>query len=211
MNFCESFKKTIFISAIGHLAVFSLFSLSFSNKIPNADYTIFFWGQFLRNSQVSQPVLNKAELFKNLFMRKPDTLTLDKLPKDSDFSLSRFYAKPALPIYYKTEKAVFIEQPLSPLQFPKRPQPQIIFHPVLPYEFSLYFRDRQIAHVELMFKTVPTPVRNSILIKRKISSGNLELDLLTLRYIGHYLFIQPMRPVSDNWQTVKIDLSAKND
>jgi len=46
-------------------------------------------------------------------------------------------------------------------------------------------------------------------IKRKISSGNLEVDLLTMRYIGHYLFIQQKRFTPNNWQTVKIDLSEK--
>jgi hypothetical protein len=94
---------------------------------------------------------------------------------------------------------------------PKRKAPEIIFHPVLPYDFQLYFNDRQVAHVELKFKVDAKDNSNYIRIKRNISSGNLEVDLLTLRYIERYLFIERMRFKPESWQTVRIDLSEKND
>ena len=86
-----------------------------------------------------------------------------------------------------------------------------MFYPRLPPYFSLYFKDRQVAHMELMFKITSSLKNSSISIKRKISSGNLEADLLCMRYINHYLFVQQGIFTSGDWQAVKIELSAKND
>lgn len=214
-------SKTIFISLLGHIAFFSILSLSFGNRIPKSDYTcVSFWGQFLRSSQVSPPFLGGAGLsIKEFFIRKPDTLALDKsrtnalvrdkITRQSPLPTS-YYLKPPLSLVSHTEKETFIKKSL-PLLFSSRREPTIIFHPLLPYDFTLYFKDRQVAHVELMFNVLSTPLRNSIVIKRKISAGNLEVDLLVMRYIGHYLFIQKTCFTPNNWQTVKIDLSAKND
>jgi hypothetical protein len=60
-----------------------------------------------------------------------------------------------------------------------------------------------------MFKVDSSGGRNSLEIKRKISSGNLEVDLLSMRYLSPYLFIQQNRFTPNNWQTVKIDLSPQ--
>jgi len=49
-----------------------------------------------------------------------------------------------------------------------------------------------------------------ISLRRKISSGNLEADLLSMRYIGHYLFIQQEGFASNVWQTVKIEFSPRS-
>lgn len=202
-------SKAIFISLLGHIAFFSIFSLSFGNRIPKSDYTcVSFWGQFLRSSQVSPPSLGGASLsIKEFFIRKPDTLALDKITRESPLPTS-YYLKPPLSLVSHTEKETFIKKSL-PLLFSSRREPTIIFHPLLPYDFTLYFKDRQVAHVELMFNILSGPIRNSIVIKRKISAGNLEVDLLVMRYIGHYLFIQKTCFTPNNWQTVKIDLSAK--
>lgn len=86
-----------------------------------------------------------------------------------------------------------------------------MFYPRLPHYFNLYFRHRQAAHIELMFNISASATASSIIIKRKISSGNLEVDLLSIRYIGNYLFIEQSRFPHNTWQTVKIDLSTKND
>ncbi len=135
---------------------------------------------------------------------------LNKVSKEP-FLSARYYLKPSIPLAFNTEKEVFKEK-IAPLAFSlKRKEPQIIFHPLLPYSFTLYFKDRQVAHVELMFNLSSSGLHNSIEIKRKISSGNLEVDLLSKRYIGHYLFIQQARFTPNRWQSVKIDLSAKND
>jgi hypothetical protein len=86
-----------------------------------------------------------------------------------------------------------------------------MFYPRLPEHFLLFFKDRQVVHIELMYNVAPRYKTNVITLKRKISSGNLEADLLSMRYIEHYLFIGQTKFVKNKWQTVKIDLSAKHD
>lgn len=208
-------KKTIFISLIGHITVFSIFSFSFGDRIPKAEYvSVSFWGQFLRNSQVAQPITRGGVPLNNfnrqLPTKKIDTSVIEK--KADDFTLaSNYYFKPPISLTSNTEKEIFLTKTPTPLLSRKRREPVIIFHPLLPYSFSLYFKDRQVAHVELMFKIISSGAKNSIVIKRKISSGNLEVDLLSARYIGHYLFIRQNSFPPNNWQIVKIDLSAEND
>ena len=74
---------------------------------------------------------------------------------------------------------------------------------------QLYFKDRQLAHIELAFNIISGQKINPVVVKRKISSGNLEADLLSMRYISHYLYIQQAAFPSDVWQEVKIELSPK--
>lgn len=205
------FKKTVFISLLGHITVFSIFGISFGNRIPRVEYTsVSFWGQFLRDSQVSRPIPNNINQIKEFFTNRLDTSALDRTTRESAF-LSMYYLKPPFTLAFNSEKEAFIEKPEDRFSSPKRAKPPIIFHPLLPYGFTLYFKDRQVAHVELMFKIASDGGRNSILVKRKISSGNLEVDLMAMRYIGHYLFIQQSNMLANNWQIVKIDLSAKDD
>lgn len=205
--------KTVFISLIGHIAVFSIFSLSFGSSVTPLKYSsVTFWGQFLPNSQVTQPIAR--ETVRQLSLRGTASQRRSRTELPRPFGArndSYYYLKPQLILAFNTEKKVFINRPKTILPSSKRKEPVIIFHPLLPYSFLLYFKDRQTAHIELMFKIAPMGLRNSIAVKRKISSGNLEADLLTMRYIGHYLFIQQTGILANNWQTVKIDLSAKND
>jgi len=224
------FKKSIFISLLGHLTVFSIFSFSFGNSIPKAQYVcVSFWGQFLHNSQVTQPVVTSAGLKANRFFSQPalgyyfpakagsrpilsdwrENPTRNTTQINNNVIVSNG-VKPPLTLTFNSEKEIFIKNSPDQLFSSRKSKPSIIVHPLLPYGFTLYFKDRQVAHVELMYKIVSFGLKNSIVIKRKISSGNLEVDLLVMRYIGHYLFIQP-GILANNWQTVKIDLSAKND
>ena len=205
-------KQTLFMSLLGHITFFSIFSLSFGRVIPKADYiSVSFWGQFLLHSQINHPLPAGSGEYKNeLFFRRTDTSALDKIARTYSWP-GDYYLKPQSTLAFNGTKEIFLEK-TTPASFPlKRREPMIIFHPLLPYGFTLYFKDRQIAHVELMFNIVSSGTRNSIALKRKISSGNLEVDLLSMRYISHYLFIQQARFAPNNWQTVKIDLSAKND
>lgn len=206
------FKKTVILSLLGHLTVLSIFNLSFGNRIPKIDYTcVSFWGQLLNKHELLQPQPKTPGLYgKQLLMRKPDTSILDKVSGDPILPAS-FYLRPPLVLTLSPEKQVLIKSTSAFLPL-KEKEPEIIFHPLLPYSFTLYFKDRQIAHVELLFNIISDKVlQNSTVIKRKISSGNLEADLLIMRYIEHYLFIQQTRFAPNSWQTVKIDLSAKSD
>jgi hypothetical protein len=207
----REFKKTILISLLGHITFFSIFSFSFGTRIPKADYSsVIFWGQLLGNSQVAKPLIYNRINARGLFFHKVDTLALDK--KAPDFNLAAgFYLKPPSSLTSDAGKIPFVEKINPQPLFSRRKEPTIIFHPLLPYGFTLYFRDRQVAHVELAFRVLPQGQGNSITVKRKISSGNLEVDLLTIRYIERYLFMQQASLSSSDWHTVKIDLSARND
>lgn len=202
-----SFRKILFISILGHFTVFSLFNLSFGNRIPKAELSsIDFWGQCLRSSQLIPYTLKPQP---NRIAAKPDTSVLNKKNEDS-LSLP-YQVKPPITLSFNTGKEAYIEKPATLVLSPRKREPTIVLHPLLPYSFPLYFKDRQVAHVELEFNIVSSEDKSSINLKRKISSGNLEVDLLALRYISHYLFVQQANFTTNKWQTVKIDLSAKND
>ena len=206
------FKKTLFLSLLGHLTLFSLFSFTFGNRINRIDYgNASFLGAILRGADLnSQPFpISSAAMFiiKNEFNK----ISLAKA-ENKDALAFRPYFKPPIDLPINQEKAIFMQKEISASFIQKRVEPVIMFYPPIPYHFLLYFRDRQRVHIELMFNIISKPAKaNSILVKRKISSGNLEADLLSMRYMSHYLFIQQARFIPDNWQTVKIDLSAKND
>ena len=211
MAFFNSLPKTILISLLGHITVFSIFSFSFGNRIPSINQArISFFGQILRNAD-----LNNRPFTQNLYLgikfgKKPDTLPLDKEAKEYTLFLPAYF-KPQVTQAFSQDKIVFTPKATPPSFMQKKKEPVLMFHPSLPEHFLLYFKDRQTVHIELMFNIISTGKTNSIAIKRKISSGNLEADLLSMRYISHYLFIQQARFIPDNWQTVKIDLSTKND
>jgi hypothetical protein len=202
-------RNTIIISSLGHLLVFGMFSFSLnSNKPGNLEPALVFWGQILPQAAldfrglgpVAGPAINP----------KLDNVLPKRLSPESSLSM-KYSLKPGVELSFNTEKPAFIPPDIIPEFVPKKKDSPIMFHPLLPYQLQIYFKDRQAVHIELMFNIVSLRDKNSILIKRKISSGNLEADLLSSRYINHYLFIQQSRFSRDNWQTVKIDLSTKND
>lgn len=199
------FNKAVFISFLGHIAVFVIFSFSFGPKIPKANFAeVSFFGAILRNLDFSSPLHARPML------KKADTLALDKANPGSPL-LSGGYLKPPVALSLNREKQAFMQKAAMPGWVPpKRSEPAIMFYPKLPYHFALYFKDREAVHLELSFQVISTGRRNSVVVKRKISSGNLEADLLSARYIGRYL-VQQAGEVTDKWQTVKIDLSAREE
>lgn len=204
-------KKTVFISLLGHLTVFSIFSFSFGDRLPQAQYTsISFWGQILQGSQFNAASAALSPARNVISFHRRETKGLDKISKVA-LMTQRAYFKPQGHLEYNTEKAAFILKPEPQKLILSANEPAIIFHPLLPYDFTLYFKDRQVAHVELMYKLIPQLEASAVIVKRKISSGNLEVDLLSLRYISRYLFIQQKATMAVDWRTVKIDLSKKND
>jgi hypothetical protein len=200
-------RKAVCISLLGHLAFFSIFNLTFGRSLPSADYaSVFFWGQVFLPSQLRQQrqsVSLSPVLRRDIISALPDATIL--------LGPSVNYIKPQLSSALSLEKEIFVDRKSPDYFIPRKREQAIVFHPLLPYNFNLYFRDRQVAHVELAFNIISSGGRNSIVVKRKVSSGNLEVDLLTMRYIGYYLFIQQSRFPLNNWQVARIDLSAKND
>lgn len=211
MIFSTSFRKTVFISLLGHIALFSIFSFSFGHKIASREFSgVSFWGAILRNSDLTGYFgANERLINSQNFTKRPPVASLDKTNR-LDFSMPGYYLKPAVTLKVSENKAAFAREMISaPFPISKK-GPVIMFYPQLPYHFLVYFKDRQIAHIELMFNIISSDKTDSIAIKRKISSGNLEADLLVMRYINHYLFIQQASFPPHSWQTVKIDLSAKD-
>jgi hypothetical protein len=205
------FKQTLLISFLGHITLFSLFSFSFGPQIPKLNNAfVSFQGAILRTPDL-MPTPNLSVGHKaGAVARKPEVLILDKVNRESPL-VFKDYLKPQITFTLNRDKIALVKELTPKLLIPKRKEPTIMFYPRLPYHFALYFKDRQVAHIELEFQVISSHNRNSIVLKRKISSGNLEADLLSMRYIDRYLFIQQMGFIPSNWQTVKIDLSTLND
>lgn len=218
-------KQTLFLSLLGHLTIFSIFSFSFGNKPSRQEFAqVVFWGAILRSSDLNQTCAQGTRI-----ARMSNTPLLDRRNREYPL-ISNYYltplrntkairvenkisngVKPVVNLTFNQDKMIPVQKLALVSLFQRRKEPIIMFYPHLPNHFLLYFKDRQVVHIELMFNIVARGSTNSIAIKRKISSGNLEADLLSMRYIGHYLFIQQTALSPNKWQTVKIDLSAKND
>lgn len=213
------FVRSVFISLIGHLTVLSIFSFSFGNKPLNQNYAgIIFFGRILEHYDLTPDLLphrdkvrHEKVRLQNRTDREERLISNDYLPAmaGSRLVLNNGREKPAVNLVFKAEKIVLATPPTPRLSLPRTKEPVIMFYPYLPYNFSLYFQDRQAVHIELIFNIISNGKTNYIVIKRKTSSGNLEADLLTKRYISHYLFIQQASFSVHKWQVVKIDLSKK--
>jgi len=204
------FSKAVVISFLGHITLFGIFSFSFGPKVVELNSTnISFFGAVLRNSDL----MDKHDLNNNIgnkkrnFSTKLEVSALDKVSRGS-LLVSRDYSKPAFSLAYNESKAAFTPEGDKPSFNPARKTQAIMFYPNLPYDFALYFKDRQVVHIELKFRVTSGERRNSVLVKRNISSGNLEADLLSMRYISRYLFIEQRGYAFNEWQVVKIDLST---
>lgn len=204
-------KQAIFLSLLGHATLFSMFSLTFGPKIPEVRFArVFFLGGVLRNSDLMAS-RNPAAGYKGAAFRGKSEILVLKRSSNDELFLSKDYVKPPVSLPFNGEKSTPEPKLAWEEAIPARKEPAIMFYPRLPYHFALYFKDRQTVHIELMFRVISGEKRNSILVKRRISSGNLEADLLSMRYISRYLFIQQKGYAPDKWQAVKIDLSTVND
>lgn len=203
--------RAVFISLLGHVTLFGMFSLSFGPKVSQASFApVYFRGSFLQNYDlINNRNAQKADKTPAL-SRRSEILPLDKINRQGLFAL-KDYLKPPILFAFNQDKAVFMDRTAQAPPLSQQKESAVMFYPKLPYHFALYFKDRQTVHIELSFEVVSGDKRNSILIKRRISSGNLEVDLLSMRYISRYLFIEQRQFAPDKWQTVKIDLSTVND
>lgn len=192
-------------SICGHLLVFSLFSFSFGERRFAKDIPrVYFWGQIWQSADLALPLKATSvyPLPLSSLLAKIATVEVLTTPQ---------YIKPIVSCAFNEKRIDSLQTPapfLLPLSYKR--ESVIIFHPLLPYHFLLYFKDRQTVHIELKFYIKSPDNPGAILTKRKISSGNLEVDLLAKRYIGHYLFFQGKRFLPREWHSVKIDLSAKD-
>ncbi len=202
-------KKTILVSLFGHLTLFSLIGFSFGIKLPRMNVTDVY--SFKGMAPDIKPL--PAGYFygsgiREFLAAKIGVLTLKETAKELP-AIPAGYLKPGIELAFNEEKSTPQGSLTRGLPILKRRESVIMFHPQIPYHVTLYFKDRQVIHIELMFNVVPAGNNTSIRIKRKISSGNLEADLLSMRYISRYLFMQQLGFAPYIWQTVKIDLSTK--
>jgi hypothetical protein len=198
----------LFASLMAHFLFFFLFTFSFGRRSPGLGYpSVNFLGSFL----------SPHDLVRN-FSRGDKIVTLGKqdafLPKTNggplDFPID-YYRKPIATLVSREEKVLYVPRESSYPAVLKRKESVVTLYPPLPYRFLLYFKDRQRAHIELEFFVRPGAKASSVALRRKISSGNLEADLLSMRYIGHYLFAQTAYLPAGSWQTIKIDLEPKKE
>jgi hypothetical protein len=202
-------RRTVLFSFFSHLALFGIFGFTFANRSPGVTGPdIYFWGESLWSADLTpSPELNLG-VSRRAVIRESALSPNKEIPA---FDNSLPVLKPQVVVAFNRQKTDLDREELAWIKPPKLKEPVIIFHPSLPHDFSLYFSDRQVAHVELDFRIAPHEELRPVLVKRKISSGNLEVDLLIQRNIEHYLFIQESRFAPGKWQTVKIDLTGEND
>lgn len=205
-------RVTLLLSASIHIACFGIFEPTFGSSLSKPNLTqIAFLGPILEVFDFSPTVNYPQSMDKNISKYTPVLKSQSLIKKqESEFlSLKVLPLKPLVTTGFKKDKSTFIPKiDLASLKQRKR-EPTVIFYPPLPYSFLLYFQDRQTAHIEFMFYISKDDKVTSI--KRKISSGNLDADILALRYIAHYLNLYEENFPADSWQTVEIDLSREND
>jgi len=201
-------KKTFLLSCVGHVACLSLLGFSFGPRpAPVKTNDLFYWGGFrlLDLSGVASPTA-----LEDIFLKKR-TVGMVKPAQPQGLPPIERYTKPLSAFALEEKRPLAVIQ-VNPRAIPPvRKEQVVMFYPQLPYQVSLYFKDRQVIRIELMFNVSPEGHTGAIAIKRKISSGNLEADLLSMRYISRYLAVQRMGYAPGSWQSVEIELSTSRD
>lgn len=205
------FRRALCLSLAGHLCVGVLFSFSFGRRLPMAGSTpVAFWGQFLLPSELVPKQLVMPPSFQQAFFSRPIVSHFVSYARPAQgILLPQACFKPPTPVAFPIEKRVYTQAMPTPAPLVSQRQSVLLLHPQLPYQFSLYFRDRQIAHIALACTVAAPSGRQVVMVRRTISSGNLEADLLAMRSIERYLLMQQGRLTAGLWQTVKIELSAQ--
>ncbi len=204
------FRRAIIASLVGHMAMFGAFSFSFGPRLPIAQHSQgFFLGAILEQGELA---IRNAALFSptRKVVKPASEIPMADVQLARESSTLSVYQKPFVaPGGSELEKITFLPKTAPLVLLPQKPTPPIMLYPELPYNFLLYFKDRQVAHIKLSFKVNAQGRASAAEIKRQTSSGNLEADLLAMRYMSHYLFVQQTGFPLNEWQTVTIDLSAK--
>ncbi|MDD5566203.1 MAG: hypothetical protein PHG31_04880 [Candidatus Omnitrophica bacterium] len=210
----RNLRSSLFISLIGHLAVWGIFSFSFGEPLQKPIHTpVFFWGQLLQGRDMQSDFF-AASLPAIQIKKQEGARLLFKKPSAVSTEPQAYYLKPSAGLIAPSSKLDFMPRATVGSYPYGKQDAMIMLHPILPEYFMLLFQDRQVVNIGLEFKIITSKKRNYTILKRKISSGNLQADLLTMRYISHYLFIQGERFHQDSWQTISIELSTlknKND
>jgi len=202
-----SLRSLVGISLGLHISALGIFGFSFPGAPVPASSQLVFLGDILPRNAAFPSAVIQRRFCPRCFLSEPNVASAPLV--ESPIIYTGEAVKPAA----KMARAMPVFQPgpvagKNPLQ---NTASVLMFHPLLPYQLQLYFKDRETVHIELMFDIVSQEGKEYIVVKRKISSGSLDADLLCSRYIGHYLFIQRSSFAANKWQSVKIDLSKQGE
>ena len=210
-------RFTLIVSLFLHILCFKNIEFTFGKKAAGegAEFSkIFFLGPILQQADYNFPPtkdtdysLNKSHTKDMLTRLERSTLISRgflaglRLESAPSYELGPRFKKPPL-VNLVDNKVIYLEALSLPL---KKAESSIMFNPPMPYHFLLYFKDQHTAHMEISFYISS---KGKIAgIRRKISSGNPEVDLLVMRNFTHFLNLCKSNFGLDFWQTVKIDLS----
>ncbi len=198
--------KTLFFSFLGHLTAFSIFSFSFGDRLLRTNYPeVNFFGQIL-NSRIDLRNIDSQVQAKHKINIEKEGYFVTQYKAYNKDAICGLYYKPLSHISPLSSK-LGVYKKVNSYALPPAQKQEVMLYPKLPYQFVLYFKDRQVVHMEVLFNNMRSDSLGPIVIKRGISSGNLEADLLCMRYLGHYLFIKAQSFKPNYWHRVKIDLS----
>ena len=211
MFFSQTLKRFVILSLGLHFIIFSIFGLTFGKRYKKLNFNeVYFLGDLLKSHDFLPPANSVKNLINEIFS-SPLVHKVKIIPEDTKERVWQdVLKKPA--VNFALEKAlpkipVYAGKELLSLE---KKDSFVMFYPALPGKFNLYFKGRQTAHIELTFAyNLNNAWRREIFVKRIISSGNLEADLLSMRYLKRYLIMQQHGSTNQNWQKVKIDLGFR--
>lgn len=195
-------RRAAGISLCSHLAACMLFGFSFAPaRLPIPPRMVFIGEGEVSPGALSAGAPQPARLPGGMISRDPES-------EPVSFRAGGWPVKPLVSLPSLAADKPY-QGPAVARSLPGRRESVFIFHPELPYRLDLYFKDRQEVHIELLVNVRPEGQGRPAAVRRRISSGNPEADLLSMRYISHYLFIQEQHFQPDTWHPVKIDLSIR--
>ena len=215
------FSKIFSLSLAGHVLVLGIIGVSFTRRSNLERPVIYFGPGLLRKYDLEKPaqVLAKRKLniaagrgagimagrfkFMRLRPENPIFQAANERRARQDF----FYAGKPPAVYTSDDRKALSRFASGIPPWDASGNNPVFMYPVLPEHLLIYFRDREKVHIELSFRIVSRNGIEQIEVKRKISSGSLEMDLLVLRQVNQYLLLQHNFFPLNIWQTVKIDFS----
>lgn len=196
-------RTVLFFSLAGHILLLALIDVYIKPDLFLPPAPLIFLGEILHKEEnkLSFPAVAGT---KKILLKA----SLPEVKNKSDLADFGFYNKPESRGGFSGQKVTgtaFLADAMGGGADKNREERALFFYPKLPHNFILYFNDRSTVHIELDFFVASSG--NVVEVKRRVSSGNLDVDLLVWRYVSQWLFVHRKQLKPDSWQTVKIDLS----
>ncbi len=212
----KSLKITLVISLLWHVLCLVMFEPTLGKNLKRLDFAgVSFLGNILKKGDLNfEGDFENAVYFSKGFFDcriKQIIFKISRLNKKDNayFTYLKEEIRPTFGLDFNKKKIICMENLVSDITHKYKKESTLVFYPRLPHSFLFYFKDRQKAHIEFTFYI--SDKGKVGFINRKISSGNLEADLLASRYITRCLNLVEGQFPFKTWQTVKIDLTRKND